>query len=53
MEVRDIDEKLALMIRKTTPVQDMPTVLGKCYEEIMQYVKEIDAEEPIESFVIY
>jgi len=53
MEVKDIDEKLALMIRKTTPVQDMPTVLGKCYGEIMQYVKEIDAEEPIESFVIY
>ena len=46
-------EKLALMIRKITSIQNMPSVLGECYREIMQYVKEIRAIEPIESFVIY
>jgi len=31
----------------------MPSVLGACYREIMQYVEEIGVKEPIESFVIY
>ena len=53
MEIKDMKEKLALMIRKITPIQNMPSVLGECYGEIMQYVKEIGAKEPIESFVIY
>lgn len=53
MEVKDVDEKLALMIKKTTSVQDMPNVLGECYGEIMQYVHKINAKEPLESFVIY
>jgi effector-binding domain-containing protein len=53
VEIKDMDEKLALMIRKVTPVQDMPSVLGQCYGEIIQYVKEIGAKEPLESFVIY
>jgi effector-binding domain-containing protein len=46
-------EKLALMIRKITSIQNMPSVLGACYGEIIQYVNEIGAKEPIESFVIY
>ena len=53
MEIKDMKEKLALMIRKVTPVQNMPYVLGTCYGEIIQYVNEIGAKEPIESFVIY
>ena len=53
MEIKDMKEKLALMIRKITSIQDMPSVLGACYGEIMQYVKEIGAKEPVESFVIY
>ena len=53
MEIKDMKEKLALMIRKITPIQNMPSVLGACYGEIIQYVKEIGAKEPIESFVIY
>ena len=53
MEIKDMKEKLALMIRKITPIQNMPSVLGECYGEIMQYVNEIGAKEPIESFVIY
>ena len=53
MEIKDMKEKLALMIRKITSVQNMPSVLGVCYGEIIQYVKEIGAKEPIESFVIY
>ena len=53
MEIKDMKEKLALIIRKITSVQNMPSVLGACYGEIMQYVEEIGAKEPIESFVIY
>jgi len=53
LEVKDFDEKLALMIRKNTPVKDMPMVLGDCYREIIQYIQEMKAKEPIESFVIY
>jgi effector-binding domain-containing protein len=53
MEIKDMKEKLALMIRKITSIQNMPSVIGECYREIMQYVKEIEAKEPIESFVIY
>jgi effector-binding domain-containing protein len=53
MEIKDMKEKLALMIRKITSIQNMPSVLGECYREIMQYVREIGAKEPIESFVIY
>ena len=53
MEIKDMKEKLALMIRKITSIQNMPSVLGECYGEIIQYVKEIGAKEPIESFVIY
>ncbi|MHA2393748.1 MAG: hydrolase [Promethearchaeota archaeon] len=53
MEIKEIEEKLALMIRKNTPVEKMPIVLGECYAEIIQYVNEIGAKEPIESFVIY
>jgi effector-binding domain-containing protein len=53
MEIIDMKEKLALIIRKTTSIQNMPSVLGACYGEIIQYVKEIGAKEPIESFVIY
>ena len=47
MEIKDMKEKLALMIRKITSVQNMPSVLGACYGEIIQYVKEIGAKEPI------
>ena len=53
MEIKDMNEKLALMIRKNTPVQNMPEVLGASYREIIQYVKDVGAKEPIESFVIY
>ena len=53
MEIKDMKEKLALMIRKITPIQNMPSILRECYGDIMQYVKEIGAKEPIESFVIY
>ena len=53
MEIKDMSEKLAVMIRKNTSIQDMPSILGACYEEIIQYVNEIGAKEPIESFVIY
>ena len=53
MEIKDMKEKLALMIRKTTSIQDMPTVLGQCFGEIIQYVMEDGAAEPVESFVIY
>jgi effector-binding domain-containing protein len=53
MEIKDMEEKLALMIRKVTSVQDMPSLLGACYGDIIQYVQEIGAKEPIESFVIY
>ena len=53
MEIKDMKEKLALMIRKTTSIQDMPSVLGQCFGEIIQYVMESGAEEPVESFVIY
>ena len=53
MEIKDMKEKLALMIRKITSIQNMPSVLGESYGEIMQYVEEIGAKEPIESFVIY
>jgi effector-binding domain-containing protein len=53
MEIKYMKEKLALMIRKITPIQNMPSVLGECYREIMQYVKEMGAKELIESFVIY
>ena len=53
MEIKDMDGKLALMIRKNTPVQNMPEVLGASYREIIQYVKDVGAKEPIESFVIY
>jgi effector-binding domain-containing protein len=48
-----MEEKLALMIRKTVSVKNMPTILGACYGEIIQYVKELGASEPMESFVIY
>ena len=53
MEIKDMKEKLALMIKKNTSIQNMPSVLGTCFGEIIQYVKEIGAKEPIESFVIY
>jgi effector-binding domain-containing protein len=53
MEIQDMKEKLALTIRKITSIQNMPSVLEEGYREIMQYVKEIGAKEPIESFVIY
>lgn len=53
MEILDMKEKLTLIIRKTTSIQKMPSVLGTCYGEIIQYVKEIGAKEPIESFVVY
>ena len=53
MEIKDMKEKLALMLRKITSIQNMPSVLGESYREIIQYVKEIGAKEPIESFVIY
>jgi effector-binding domain-containing protein len=53
MEIKDMKEKLTLMIRKITSIQDMPSVLGACYREIIKYVQEIEAKEPIESFVIY
>ena len=53
MEIKDMKEKLALMIRKITSIQNMPSVLGACYGGIIQYVQEIGAKEPIESFVIY
>lgn len=53
MEIKDMKEKLALMIRKNTTVQNMPEVLGASYREIIQYVKDAGAKEPIESFVIY
>ena len=46
-------EKLALMIRTRTSVQDMPSILGICYAEIIQYIKEKGAKEPMESFVRY
>ena len=44
MEVKDVDEKLALMIKKTTSVKDMPNVLGEYYGEIMQYFHEINVK---------
>ena len=53
MEIKDMKEKLALMIRKITSIQNMPSVLGVCYGEIIEYVQEIGAKEPIEGFVIY
>lgn len=53
MEIKEMKEKHALMIRKTTSIQDMPTVLGQCFQEIIQYVMESGAAEPVESFVIY
>ena len=53
MEIKDMKEKLALMIRKITTIQNMSSVLGESYKEIIQYVQEIGAKEPIESFVIY
>ena len=53
MEIKEMKEKLALMIRKTTSIQDMPSVLGQCFGEIIQYVMESGAAEPVESFVIY
>lgn len=53
MEIKEMKKKLVLMIRKTTSVQDMPTVLGQCFGEIIQYVMESGSAEPVESFVIY
>ena len=46
-------EKLTLMIRTRTSIQDMPALLGGCYGEIIQHVNEVGGKEPMESFVIY
>ena len=53
MEIKDMPEKLALMIRTKTSVQEMPSILGACFAEIIQYTKKKSVKEPIESFVIY
>ena len=53
MEIKDMKEKLTLIIKTKTSVQDMPTILGAGYGEIMGYIQEIGAQPTGEAFVIY